>query len=126
MRISDWSSDVCSSDLVAALGEARHQVDGCSHPVLDRAGGVPHHREVLVVPRDAPVAKGVEEELHGTTDGARVGLAGQHDGAVGGVIDELLDLAGLADPGLPRHERDRKRTRLKSSPLCAYRMQVAA
>src|SRR3546814_8358058 len=27
MRISDWSSDVCSSDLIANLGIALHRVD---------------------------------------------------------------------------------------------------
>src|SRR3546814_2292943 len=30
MRISDWSSDVCSSDLLIGMGQCRHPLD---HPV---------------------------------------------------------------------------------------------
>src|SRR3546814_1019750 len=38
MRISDWSSDVCSSDLVDALGQ-RHQ-PAIAHVVAEEAGYV--------------------------------------------------------------------------------------
>src|SRR3546814_13210825 len=34
MRISDWSSDVCSSDLPALAGVAQER----RHPILDRCG----------------------------------------------------------------------------------------
>src|SRR3546814_11119379 len=43
MRISDWSSDVCSSDLATAPayhGEMRSYAARCLHPVL--AGGYVH------------------------------------------------------------------------------------
>src|SRR3546814_5441468 len=32
MRISDWSSDVCSSDLLARTAGARHRTDAGDHP----------------------------------------------------------------------------------------------
>src|SRR3546814_15913984 len=39
MRISDWSSDVCSSDLLEALGETRNRAgDGERHGLLAHAG----------------------------------------------------------------------------------------
>src|SRR3546814_11729848 len=38
MRISDWSSDVCSSDLSSRSGIAR---PGCSTPSTSSRGGVP-------------------------------------------------------------------------------------
>src|SRR3546814_20445585 len=36
MRISDWSSDVCSSDLVAVL--LRMEIDGAIERILEKAG----------------------------------------------------------------------------------------
>src|SRR3546814_15243138 len=38
MRISDWSSDVCSSDLLIALAE-RGDLGGCSFGFVVNAGG---------------------------------------------------------------------------------------
>src|SRR3546814_9209820 len=52
MRISDWSSDVCSSDLAQHPGRApagahlRHHVE---HPVDDRVAGVQHLELRLVL-----------------------------------------------------------------------------
>src|SRR3546814_5539425 len=45
MRISDWSSDVCSSDLQRRRVEARGNVD---HAILDRAVARDEHDERLV------------------------------------------------------------------------------
>src|SRR3546814_5399206 len=40
LRISDWSSDVCSSDLVGGVGPARQQERAdVAEPVLDGAEG---------------------------------------------------------------------------------------
>src|SRR3546814_10567749 len=46
MRISDWSSDVCSSDLADRQGDQGHQRPDFRHPVghRRRGGRHPHHR----------------------------------------------------------------------------------
>src|SRR3546814_12406380 len=47
MRISDWSSDVCSSDLLAGvqrLAAVRRLVDFEAELLQDAAGGEPHDR----------------------------------------------------------------------------------
>src|SRR3546814_7326529 len=44
MRISDWSSDVCSSDLLTALAEqvvAGLSIDGAGRPIVDPAPADP-------------------------------------------------------------------------------------
>src|SRR3546814_1505659 len=57
MRISDWSSDVCSSDLVAAirfLGDRKHHVrvrKGCSSPVQKELRGVIASNEEMIIAR---------------------------------------------------------------------------
>src|SRR3546814_20451645 len=38
MRISDWSSDVCSSDLQGAVDQAQAEVQNAVQGALDRAG----------------------------------------------------------------------------------------
>src|SRR3546814_3265140 len=38
MRISDWSSDVCSSDLLVQGQVFRHRVDAFEHVLLQAAG----------------------------------------------------------------------------------------
>src|SRR3546814_2304824 len=43
MRISDWSSDVCSSDLGHAVGEAQRRLQGVGQPALQ---ALPHHEAV--------------------------------------------------------------------------------
>src|SRR3546814_8513914 len=51
MRISDWSSDVCSSDLRAVEGEVDVEPEGERIVVLRRlAVGEPEHRAVALVP----------------------------------------------------------------------------
>src|SRR3546814_11843482 len=39
MRISDWSSDVCSSDLLARIGPVDARREGTDSASLDRVGG---------------------------------------------------------------------------------------
>src|SRR3546814_20280162 len=39
MRISDWSSDVCSSDLLALLGSGDHPLEGAFLAAADRHRG---------------------------------------------------------------------------------------
>src|SRR3546814_6401980 len=63
MRISDWSSDVCSSDLVAVLGDRRpaealqalqQGADAALAGVGQRAEVVQRVAELLVLGADAP------------------------------------------------------------------------
>src|SRR3546814_5063754 len=97
MRISDWSSDVCSSDLIAV-------------GVLGDDAGVEEF-VVKVVAFTGPLADAREHR------GAAV--------TFGDVVDQFLDQHGLADAGTAeqadlaalgvRREQDRKSTRLNSS-----------
>src|SRR3546814_6890425 len=108
MRISDWSSDVCSSDLLAALA---HQADlvellarkaVAAHAALDdrrqqaERAEVDEHREEVAAEED-----GEEAPLWWLL--GHVGAAGEHRGRGD---------AALAQQG---HEQDRKSTRLNSS-----------
>src|SRR3546814_17244140 len=44
MRISDWSSDVCSSDLAAQHGRPRREAEPFSRPALRRPAAACRHR----------------------------------------------------------------------------------
>src|SRR3546814_3610047 len=59
MRISDWSSDVCSSDLQQALGT----VGGGDRLQERRRGGIAH-----VVDRDEVAALGADERIGRAAD----------------------------------------------------------
>src|SRR3546814_5902834 len=105
MRISDWSSDVCSSDLIEddvfALTRERRDHPQVGH-IAGRKDDRPRH-VVKVTQRllDADmVAEGAVE--HPAAVGART---------------ELVEcvLACLNDVGIEGHPQDRKSTRLNSS-----------
>src|SRR3546814_10872178 len=101
MRISDWSSDVCSSDLVAAL--ERHPVDRVANAVYRHDRGLLYALDPDV--QGAAVAGTVRLGL------SRCGLAvagrlGSGRAAAGAAVAGLL-LVVLA--------LDRKSTRLNSS-----------
>src|SRR3546814_14181125 len=85
MRISDWSSDVCSSDL--------DQFDAVAGlPVVLRP-----HRFVIAGPRIVPTGVGVDEALHRIGAGAEVadrGVPDAHEPPVAGVAD--IDNADVA------------------------------
>src|SRR3546814_6866867 len=55
MRISDWNSDVCSSDLVAAAGSPT--LNTLRHALFDRAR---RYRRLSALVRPAPRAKRAE------------------------------------------------------------------
>src|SRR3546814_9448875 len=103
MRISDWSSDVCSSDLVAHAHPGQFGEPGAGH-ALERL------LVALAVLRLAPVQ-----------DQGR--LARLADARLGGVADVehtadgRVDLFEFRDAGQQRARalRDRKSTRLNSS-----------
>src|SRR3546814_50583 len=88
MRISDWSSDVCSSDLHPAVGL---QSERTALPVADDAAGTLHHggNRQVVIRLQAAVYYRVDlprREL-------RIGIA---------VVGEALVAAGLQQPGEDR------------------------
>src|SRR3546814_2616229 len=71
MRISDWSSDVCSSDLMLAIGEMFG---------LDREEGGQAAGDRMV-----PVAHGHVEIVASRMIGIRAGFGGNDDRIAGGV-----------------------------------------
>src|SRR3546814_10481680 len=105
MRISDWSSDVCSSDLLEILG----LVDRFAVGLHDAIGGAQHqlaHADALEV---EVVADHLDRRRH-------------HVGELHLADAQSAAAAGRAEPA----EKDRKSTRLKSSPYCASRMPSSA
>src|SRR3546814_8012776 len=114
MRISDWSSDVCSSDLPLThhenpkrgMGQLGRDVD-IEAPVVER---VQIFRESFPVPWEALDHDHLGYILHSFHDG-----------------DEHVALVGLArgeaNAAIPQ---DRKHTRLTSSHYCAYGMPSSA
>src|SRR3546814_12449862 len=93
MRISDWSSDVCSSDLLLLARDDEEGEDG-DHRAIHR------HRNRHLIERDA-----VEEDLHildaVDRDPRLADVA--DDARVAAVITALpRDLEGDAPPLLPR------------------------
>src|SRR3546814_10173943 len=67
MRISDWSSDVCSSDLMVLADEMRDgQRDGPGHAVHGQCAGngrelIAIEREVIALECDRRILRSVEE-----------------------------------------------------------------
>src|SRR3546814_6470541 len=96
MRISDWSSDVCSSDLVDDVG-ARSFEDRAAE-----AGNA--HLEALEVLQRADLLVEPAASLD-------AGVAGDEELAAQLLVDLFGDLQAAAE----LHPGDRKRTRLNSS-----------
>src|SRR3546814_6162662 len=131
MRISDWSSDVCSSDLISELGRRRNvrslqlcrTVARCSENAgPDRSGA--DHRDADVVRRQFDP----ERLRYGDHRIFRRGVD-----APLGQGDEAGDRAGVHDMGFTRLRdharqecRDRKSTRLQYSHQCATSLPYAA
>src|SRR3546814_19955067 len=90
MRISDWSSDVCSSDLVGCPAD---RVDG-EHP----AGGLVGGESLAYVVDDRLLARRFGFGFHDGDDHLTEALVGNaHDDGVpaaGVGLDRLLDLLG--------------------------------
>src|SRR3546814_7601452 len=112
MRISDWSSDVCSSDLVAVrqMGKAQHaehQGDSDGAERVDRAEHDARHQveidEVHEWHRRQPLPSAAKEHLGDLAVGEE-----PLPGALGAVASGGEDIGAVA-------EGDRKSTRLNSS-----------
>src|SRR3546814_5626364 len=113
MRISDWSSDVCSSDLLGVVAVPRGTEDGSAD------------LEGMGLPDPSPVVVGGRPPMGGEVDAEAFSYL--FDDRVRLVLEGELGLEGLRDaPGEERllglrRERDRKSTRLNSSHYCASR-----
>src|SRR3546814_3949358 len=115
MRISDWSSDVCSSDLLVfrATLTARNDRAGMAHPTA-RRGGTPSdetdHRLL------ASALRLILDELRRFFLGATADLA-DHDDRFRCIIGQIqfqhIDEVGAVD-GIAANAQDRKSTRLNS------------
>src|SRR3546814_2544879 len=118
MRISDWSSDVCSSDLLfgieidnrpayTAAGVVDHDF-GYADPRLDRSEQVCHARRIGGIDRES-LRSGFRGQVLELVDIAR-----RHRDLEPGV--RQLARQRSADAGTGAHDKgDRKRTRLNSS-----------
>src|SRR3546814_1719148 len=118
MRISDWSSDVCSSDLSATMRSALGQFVGQGGS--ERIVALP--QPIEIIPERAIDALAD----HRAIEGFLIGGLGDGDGRVGrGAFDDRhgrVLLAGLIHGGDLVQSEDRKSTRLNSSHSCATRM----
>src|SRR3546814_2083944 len=114
MRISDWSSDVCSSDLEAA-----------GLDMADMLGDIPVHRVHRTEAASAPEER-VERELQGScpaigsTSGLRDGIGEQCNFGIDErrervILPQRIDLGHIRDIKRGLLEADRKSTRLNSS-----------
>src|SRR3546814_6541117 len=132
MRISDWSSDVCSSDLVAVAPIASdHRVTITSDVLtLSLDGGNVFDAQLLQYPQtrepDSPPVKLLDDDpAHYYI--ARSGWIGQGGTRVPELVPEdpqqrEIDLT----TGQPTVQVDRKSPRLNSSHYCATRMPSTA
>src|SRR3546814_5163756 len=108
MRISDWSSDVCSSDLTA-IGSRKNRVAELffanflnpmeSRGLASEAGEPAGHREA----EEGKEPHGIGRHRHEDRTGDR------------GVLNEPVEKQRDRDSGNPGDEEDRKSTRLNSS-----------
>src|SRR3546814_7645023 len=133
MRISDWSSDVCSSDLAGSsqAGKGSIAVDGDGSTLLAKSLSVG-----MQIGRNGPdtegslaITNGGQVELHGI-DSVDVNV-GREAGAEGTLTVDgagsRLFIHSALDPRLRlgrdgNSEGDRKSTRLNSSHSCDTRM----
>src|SRR3546814_1454353 len=109
MRISDWSSDVCSSDL---LRRRDHPADG-----HDPRAHVPDRAETVRL-------DGVDARAPAQDEGDPGALQGRQAAPAAGDHAALQEREGQSGRGLPAE--DRKSTSMNSSHYCAYRMPSSA
>src|SRR3546814_6867708 len=95
MRISDWSSDVCSSDLPVFLSPSNHKYDTEDYMTVDPAFGSNSTLQTL------------SADIHGTSNGPKGYL----------VLDGVFNHTGDTHKWFDRYNwwTDRKSTRLNSS-----------
>src|SRR3546814_6163433 len=94
MRISDWSSDVCSSDLAAAGGAGARRTDRCqpaSRGAAHQAGAARSARSRLARARPVGVGKPRRALRHRRPQGGRPRLPREARPAVPGPMTAPLD-----------------------------------
>src|SRR3546814_1573638 len=134
MRISDWSSDVCSSDL-SLLQLWRREPAGAAS---ERPGGIDRHRlrdefgvaGVLPVIIGAPEFGVFDIIAAEALERRSVGGPAVRDPAIVAIGHRLnrvgRGIGALAEQALEIGADDRKSTRLNSSHYCASRMPSSA
>src|SRR3546814_1489700 len=130
MRISDWSSDVCSSDLIVVgpglgLGRSAHSADAgrrrqfvavvIAFPAFGAgiAAGDAIDERILVDGKLDHMVK-----LHALGRQQRIERLGLGHGARKPVENETASHVGLVEPFGQYADEDRKSTRLNSSHYC--------
>src|SRR3546814_8625050 len=124
MRISDWSSDVCSSDLVGKQADARLRGPSVSgRPAIEEEAQAPggHSWKRLGAEQKRRLLA-AEPAQHGEWRRRRVPRVAEAEG------DQAAVRPRGAQPRirLALENRDRKSTRLNSSHYCASRMPSSA
>src|SRR3546814_2360228 len=94
MRISDWSSDVCSSDLVDEFAHLRHDINHMLDRIETLMNGVRNVSDSIAHNIRTPLAR-VLAKLHKAQNGTRdvAGLSAAIDSA----SDEIMDLISVAE-----------------------------
>src|SRR3546814_5031339 len=118
MRISDWSSDVCSSDLSGIRRKRRRMFRPADFPDQRRTRHLLFVGIDIAVGRRQPQPFGrvrLQRRLYTPSPALAGGVGG--GGKEGEGVEDVDDL--VLQP-------DRKRTRLNSSHSCAYRMPPSA
>src|SRR3546814_9033617 len=117
MRMSDWSSDVCSSDLILAANGVEIPVSCeqgiCGTFVTRVLHGEPDHRDLFMT-----------DEGHAANDQFTPCCPRERSPRL--ILDFWLSERNLAGECWSSCSEDRKRTRLISSHYCAYRMPSSA
>src|SRR3546814_5954596 len=128
MRISDWSSDVCSSDLIEVSGAeaAAHWLPEGVNVELNQAR---LHPRPGFANDNGKMAGWSRLCAYATQDGGKVffqGLSPKFWKRFCAAIGRNDLLRPQHDDGAEQDDSDRKSTRLNSSPSCAFRMQSSA
>src|SRR3546814_10618905 len=99
MRISDWSSDVCSSDLVRCTSaeEAHAALDGFAIPVVIKADGLAAGKGVIIAETRAAASAAIDEMFAGAFGGAGAEV----------VIEDYLAGEEASFCAVRRHRRNR-------------------
>src|SRR3546814_8685654 len=119
MRISDWSSDVCSSDLHCVIDLATGSQASAVASTTVRYGTPTAAEMDAYLATEEPLAVAGGFTIDGYAAPFVDGIDGDHGTVLGLSLPLLRRL--LAEIGL-----DRKSTRLNSSPSCASRMPSSA
>src|SRR3546814_9937927 len=127
MRISDWSSDVCSSDLLGITIQVGHRAENIGEAsVVVVSSAIKPDNPELTAARALMIPIVRRAEMLGEPMRLKwsIAVGGTHGTTrTTSMIAAILDAAGLAPTVI---YGDRKSTRVHYSPYCAARMQSSA